>query len=87
MNHLTKKPAGDAGAEFKLTAQSMNVWLPRIANTTVFMLSIGTDFMTIALVPILQSALTCVSRSALVGFVYTRWEYEAARQSKGYVGI
>lgn len=60
---------GDTGAELRFTAQSMNVWLPRMANTTQFMSSIGTDLMTIAFVPIRQSAFTNASRSSPVGFV------------------
>ncbi len=51
MERLTKKFSGDAGAEFRLTAQSRNVWLPLMAKTTVFMSSMGTDLMTIAFVP------------------------------------
>lgn len=49
---------------FKLTAQSMNVAVPRMAKTMVFIESMGTDLMTMALVPILQSASTWASRSA-----------------------
>ena len=36
-SRLTKKPAGDVGAAFRLTAQSINVAVPRMANTIVFM--------------------------------------------------
>lgn len=64
----SRNPTGDEGAEFRLTAQSMNVWVPRMAKTTVFISSIGTDFITIALVPILQSASMCVCRSRPEGF-------------------
>lgn len=55
---LTRNPAGDAGAMFRLTAQSMKVAVPRIAKTMVFMSSIGTDLITIALVPVRKSAST-----------------------------
>lgn len=55
---FTKNLSGDAGAEFRFTAQSKKVCVPRIANTIVFMSSIGTDLITMALVPILQSAST-----------------------------
>jgi len=59
----TKNPVGATGADLRLTAQSMNVCVPLIANTIVFMSSMGNDLMTIALVPILQSESTCVSLS------------------------
>jgi hypothetical protein len=35
-----------------LTAQSIKVAVPRMANTMVFIWSIGTDLITIALVPV-----------------------------------
>lgn len=60
---LTKKSPGETGAESRLTAQSMNVWLPRMAKTMVFISSMGTDLMTIAFVPIFQLASTCASLS------------------------
>lgn len=69
---LTRNPEGETGAEFRLTAQSMNVWLPRIANIIVFMSSIGTDLMTMAFVPMRQLASTCASLSLPVGFIYAR---------------
>jgi hypothetical protein len=83
---LTRNPSGEAGCEFRFTAQSINVWLPRIANTIVFMSSIGTDLITIAFVPIFQSASTCVSFSWPLGFVYTLSEYWAAKHRSGNVG-
>lgn len=55
---LTRKPAGDAGSMLRLTAQSIKVALPRMANTMVFMWSMGTDLITMALVPVRQSAST-----------------------------
>ena len=72
---LTRNSPGDTGAELRLTAQSMKVWLPRMAKTMVFMSSTGTDLITIAFVPIFQLASTCVSLSLPAGFVYTLWEY------------
>lgn len=60
---LTKKSPGETGAESRLTAQSMNVWLPRMAKTMVFISSMGTDLITIAFVPIFQLASTCASLS------------------------
>jgi hypothetical protein len=48
---LTRKPAGDAGVWFMLTAQSINLALPRIAKTITSWASTGTDFITMALVP------------------------------------
>lgn len=84
---LTKNLSGEDGAGRKFTAQSIKVWLPRIAKTTVFISSIGMLFRTIALVPCLQSASTWVSRSAPVGRVYTRSENCAARHKSGYVGM
>lgn len=79
---LTRKSPGETGAESRLTAQSMKVWLPRIAKTMVFMSSIGTDLMTI-LLPILQLASTYASRSLPVGLMYAFCEYCAARHSSG----
>jgi hypothetical protein len=52
----SRKSRGEAGVELRLTAQSMNVWEPRIAKMMVEEASMGTDLMTIALVPIRQSA-------------------------------
>jgi hypothetical protein len=69
VNKLTKNPAGDAGVELRLTAQSRNVELPRIANTITFISSMGTDLMTIDLVPIRQSASMNASLSLPDGFV------------------
>ena len=66
---LTRKSVGATGAELRLTAQSMNVWLPRMAKTTQFMSSIGTDLMTMAFVPPRQFASTNASRSFPVGLV------------------
>lgn len=83
---LTKKPSGLTGAEFKLIAQSIKVWVPLIANITRFRSSIGTDWITIALVPSRQLASTCVSLSLRVGLEYARWEYCAARHRRGYEG-
>ena len=66
---ITKKSLGVTGDEFRLTAQSMKVWLPRMANTTQFISSIGIDLMTMAFVPIRQSALTKASLSSPVGLL------------------
>lgn len=66
---VTRKSVGDTGHESKLTAQSMKVRLPRMANTTQFISSMGIDLMTIALVPIRQSALTKVSLSFPAGLL------------------
>ena len=68
-HYFTKKSLGDTGDEFRLTAQSMKVWLPRMANTTQFISSIGIDLITMALVPIRQSALTKASLSFPVGLL------------------
>ncbi|KXH63506.1 hypothetical protein CNYM01_10372 [Colletotrichum nymphaeae SA-01] len=64
----SRKPSGDAGAVLRLTAQSMKVAEPRMAKTMVFMWSMGTDLMTIAFVPVFQSAETWASRSAPLGW-------------------
>ncbi|KAK1529643.1 hypothetical protein CPAR01_11955 [Colletotrichum paranaense] len=64
----SRKPSGEAGAVLRLTAQSMKVAEPRIAKTMVFMWSMGTDLMTIAFVPVFQSAETWASRSAPLGW-------------------
>jgi hypothetical protein len=85
-NKLTRKPAGDAGLELRFTAQSRNVWLPRIAKTIIFLSSMGTDLITIDFVPLRQSASTNASRSFPVGLVYTLSEYRAAIQRRGNVG-
>ena len=66
---LTKKSVGATGAELRLTAQSMNVWLPRMAKTTQFMSSIGTDLIIMAFVPPRQLASTKASLSLPVGLV------------------
>jgi hypothetical protein len=79
---ITRNPSGEAGAEFRLTAQSINVCVPLIANTITFASSIGTDLMTIAFVPCLQSSSTSVSLSLPVGFMYTCSEYWAAMDSR-----
>jgi hypothetical protein len=68
-SELTRKPSGDAGAELRLTAQSRNVCDPRIANTITFISSMGTDLITIDLVPVRQSASTYVSRSLPEGLL------------------
>ena len=65
----SRKSMGDMGAELRFTAQSMNVWLPRMAKTTQFMSEMGTDLITIAFVPRRQSDGTKASRSRAVGFV------------------
>jgi len=65
----TRNPSGETGADFKLTAQSINVCVPLIAKTMVFISSIGTDLITIAFVPRRQSDSTWVSFSCPVGFV------------------
>jgi hypothetical protein len=84
----TKKPAGDVGVISRFTAQSIKVAVPRMAKTIVFMESMGIDLITMALVPVRQSASTCASRSArAVGGSYTLSEYWAARQRRGYVGM
>lgn len=49
---LTKNPAGEDGAVFRFTAQSMNVAVPLIAKTMVFIWSMGTDLITMARVPL-----------------------------------
>ncbi|KAK7446467.1 hypothetical protein Landi51_07414 [Colletotrichum acutatum] len=64
----SRKPSGEAGAVLRLTAQSMKVAEPRMAKTMVFMWSMGTDLMTIAFVPVFQSAETWASRSAPLGW-------------------
>lgn len=87
MGKLTRNPSGETGADLRLTAQSMKVCVPLIANTIVFISSIGTDLITIAFVPSLQSDSTWVSFSCPAGFAYTRSEYFAARQRSGKVGI
>ncbi len=46
---------------------SIKVAVPRMAKTMVFSLSMGTDLMTMAFVPVRQSASTCVSLSAPFG--------------------
>lgn len=57
-----------------------------MAKIIVFMLSIGTDLMTMAFVPMRQLASTCASLSLPEGFIYARWEYCAARHTRGYEG-
>lgn len=84
---LTRNPSGVVGAILRLTAQSIKVAVPRIAKTIVFMWSIGTDLITIALAPVRQSASTWVRRSAPLGFSYTRPEYSAAKHRRGYVDM
>lgn len=51
----------------RFTAQSINVDVPRIANTMTLWSSIGTDLITMARDPPRQLALTCVSFSAPLG--------------------
>ena len=64
---LTRNPTGEVGSVLRFTAQSINVEVPRIANTMTLWSSMGTDLMTIARVPPRQLALTCVSFSAPLG--------------------
>ena len=58
-----------------------------MAKTIVLTVSIGTDLITIALVPARQSADTWQRRSAPLGSLYTFSEYCAARQIIGHVGM
>lgn len=58
-----------------------------MAKMMIFILSLGTDFITMALVPFRQFALTCVARSLPEGFAYTLWEYSAAIHSMGNVSM
>lgn len=68
-NSLTKKPAGDAGVDLRLTVQSVKVWLPLMAKTMQLRSLMCIDLITMAFVPIRVSASMCVSRSTAVGLI------------------
>lgn len=70
-----------------LTAQSINLALPRIAKTITSWASTGTDFITMALVPRRTLGGMCSCLSCPFGVWYTRSEYWAAIQRRGSVDV